>query len=159
MGASKLFDGFTDFERQTILNRYFEVKPLKEGQDVFFKGDKPDKLYYLEEGTAEVVISQESRIPIATFEIFGEFGFIDANPRSARVRVTSFAHVASLSRDKFLQISSEHPNWSQQILINILKITIAKVRSSNELISKKDQEQAGAANSGGWLSKLFGSST
>jgi len=83
---------------------------------IIHAGDEPDTLYYIVEGSVEVVLENEEGDDIVlaylnSGSFFGEVGlFRNQRERSAWVRTRISSQIAEIGYKRFRQISAEHPS-------------------------------------------------
>ena len=94
---------------------YCRVRTVPGKTVMIHAGDVPDSLYYIMDGSVEVMIEDEdgNEMVLAYLnkgQFFGEMGlFHDQPARSAWVRTRSTAEIAEMTYARFRQIASESP--------------------------------------------------
>ena len=94
---------------------YCRVRTVPGKTVMIHAGDVPDSLYYIMDGSVEVMIKDEAgnEMVLAYLnkgQFFGEMGlFHDQPARSAWVRTRSTAEIAEMTYARFRQIASESP--------------------------------------------------
>ncbi len=95
--------------------RYCRIRTVPQKTVVIHAGDLPDILYYLVEGSVEVMIEDEdgNEMVLAYLnkgEFFGEMGLFYEQPtRSAWVRTRVECELAEMTYPRFRQIAAESP--------------------------------------------------
>jgi CRP/FNR family cyclic AMP-dependent transcriptional regulator len=83
---------------------YCRVRTVPSKTVMIHAGDLPDVLYYIVDGSVEVMIEDEDG------QFFGEMGLFYEQPtRSAWVRTRSECEIAEMTYPRFRQIASESP--------------------------------------------------
>ena len=94
---------------------YCRVRTVPGKTVMIHAGDVPDSLYYIMDGSVEVMIEDEdgNEMVLAYLnkgQFFGEMGlFHDQPARSAWVRTRTTAEIAEMTYARFRQIASESP--------------------------------------------------
>jgi len=94
---------------------YCRIKTVSQKTVVIHAGDLPDVLYFIIEGSVEVMIEDEdgNEMVLAYLnkgEFFGEMGLFYEQPtRSAWVRTRTECEIAEMTYPRFRQIASESP--------------------------------------------------
>lgn len=91
-------DTLSDSDRYWLVGK---LRPwnFKEGEIIVEEGDVGDKLYIIERGFCEVIVSGITRGVIGREDFFGELAVMYASPRTATVRAKTEVTLLSLSRD------------------------------------------------------------
>ena len=110
------------------------------GQQIFRAGDTGDCAYLIEEGTVEIIITDQGREHrvnlIGKGEMFGEVALIDYQPRTATVRAVEKAVLVPIRR----KLVEELLEKSDPILRHLLLVILERFRD-------KQSSQTGAAAS------------
>src|SRR4026208_511508 len=94
---------------------YCRVRTIPGKTVMIHAGDLPDVLYYIVDGSVEVMIEDEDGNEMVLAypnkaQSFGEMGFFSEQPqRSAWVRTRSESEIAEMTYPRFRQIASESP--------------------------------------------------
>lgn len=117
----------------------FERRDYAAGTHVLTQGEQTRDLHVISGGRADVFI-QGGTIRLAGVSygaILGEMGFLDGTPRSADVVATEplVSHV--LSRERFEELSQQHPEVAQHLLQNLCKELANRIRYQHQLISRE----------------------
>jgi len=97
------------------------LKPLKQGQTLFWKGDEGTALYIVKKGTIKIVLpsAEGDEIIVTMFsegDFFGEMSLLDGEPRSADAVAIEPSEVFILSRNNFLSFLQSNVNAIESIL-------------------------------------------
>ncbi|MBC8199574.1 MAG: Crp/Fnr family transcriptional regulator [Desulfobacterales bacterium] len=97
------------------------LKPLKQGQALFWKGDEGTALYIVKKGTIKIVLPSRvgDEIIVTMFskgDFFGEMALLDGEPRSADAVAIEPSEVFILSRANFLSFLQSNVNAIESIL-------------------------------------------
>ena len=140
------FTGLPKDKIDKIIRPLLTIDKFKDGQIIFNEGDEGDKLYFLIEGSVDILKQTSAGTNRKIFTIyplssFGEMAMIDYSNRSASVLAKSDVTTFSLSRNNFEKIISDHP----AIAINILKCTTRAIstilRESNDFYIKNQDKE------------------
>jgi CRP-like cAMP-binding protein len=82
---------------------------VEPGQAVFEEGDRGDRFYVVERGSAVVEAAGNRLREVAAGDFFGEIALLRDVPRTAGVRATSELALLALERDIFLATVSGDP--------------------------------------------------
>ena len=107
-----------------------EVSP---DEIIFRRGDPPDGLYVLLDGTVRVFLTDEQghEVELATLStgsLFGEMALLDGEPRSATVASVGHSRCLWLARDEFLQLLRSAPGLLESLLADLSR----RVRGTQE---------------------------
>ncbi len=117
------------------LSDSLRLKPLKQGQALFWKGDEGTALYIVKKGTIKIVLpSAEGEEIIVTMfsegDFFGEMALLDGEPRSADAVAIEPSEVFILSRADFLSFLQSNLNAIKSILSLLSK----RLRKTDDLL-------------------------
>ena len=79
-----------------------ELQTVQAGEQVVTQGDRGDRFYVIEEGTARVVQDGAVSRDLVEGDCFGEIALLRDVPRTASVTATTALRLRSLARDDFL---------------------------------------------------------
>lgn len=106
---------------------------------IIHAGDEPDTLYYLIDGSVEVVLENEEGDDIVlaylnTGAFFGEVGlFRGQRERSAWVRTRAASQIAEISYKRFRQIAAEEPSLLFELASQMASRISAAARKLSDL--------------------------
>jgi NADH dehydrogenase len=92
------------FKHPQVHREHFEA-----GEEVFRQGDVGDRIYFVIEGEAEVVIDDRVTDSIGPGSVFGEIALMNDRPRTATIRARSAMSLASVQRDAFHTLVAHFP--------------------------------------------------
>jgi sulfate permease, SulP family len=124
------------------LEGYFRPWDFASGETVFCLGDPGDSMYYLQKGSADVLLplpgGQRSRkLQILTSgTIFGEMGLVDGRPRRADIVARTPLTCLRLPRDRFERLQAERPELAIRLLVIISRAEARNVRLSTEMLQE-----------------------
>ena len=84
------------------------------GQRIIRAGDEADGVYFIQQGTVEVLVGRQ-RIKLNAGAVFGEMALISGQPRSADVVALDYCKFARLSQRDFRQFLRKYPDVREQI--------------------------------------------
>ncbi|HSH84834.1 MAG TPA: cyclic nucleotide-binding domain-containing protein [Guyparkeria sp.] len=92
---------------------FCDFQVVQRGQVIADIGEVGESLYFLLEGTAELIVgpttSEVSVGQILAGEMLGEMSFFDRKPRNVRMRARSNVRLLRLPRVKYNRLRLEHP--------------------------------------------------
>jgi ATP-binding cassette subfamily B protein len=99
----------------SALAERFVMERYAEGRVVFEEGDPGDKLYFIDRGEVEVVVSgptgEELRVALLRDgDYFGEIALLEDVPRTATVRTRAPSILLALDREQFLELLQAVPD-------------------------------------------------
>ena len=109
-----------------------EPMRVNAGDLVIAAGEVDRSLYFLTEGTLEVVGAGPGRhrrhIRINAGSVVGEQAFLDSRPRSAEVRAVIDCELLRLSTKGFDRLAASNPRLAQSILFDLGRILSLRLR-------------------------------
>lgn len=140
-----LFQGLNRSETETIVASS-TVRHLKQEESVFAEGAPADNAYLIMEGQmgvrSHILEGRDKNIPLSPIiarleqgEVFGEFGLIDDQPRSAEVVALCNATVLVLERNALHSIAQEQPTVGYRIMRNLAQVLINRMRQTNKKLN------------------------
>jgi CRP-like cAMP-binding protein len=93
--------------------------PLKRydaGEKIFLEDDPGDHMYVVIEGKVNIVTYGSVLENVGMHGIFGEMALIDSAPRSAAAIAVEPTEVAIISKDRFLDLVRENPQFSLYVM-------------------------------------------
>ncbi len=108
------------------------ITTAKKGDVIIREGDKPDKIYIMVDGRAEVTKGGTKIGMIEPEEVFGEISFFADLPRTCTVTASSDCLIQEMSYDDFLKCIPTRP-----------KLIMTLSKSLSNRIVKLDEELAG----------------
>ncbi len=139
-----IFSDFTDEEKNKFLS-ICSREEVKDNEIILEEGQVTRSLFIIHEG--EVAINLDTGgikyevVRLGNGDFFGEMSFLDGKLHSASVsatRPTSFYIIRKISFDKF---AKENPEISKKFYENIIKTLLTRLRHSNDIIKKLQEEK------------------
>ena len=132
----ELLNGFPIVAIETLYE-CTEVKEFVPNEIIFKGGDKSDEIYFVRKGNVKIVLSlndgkQFHLLTIGTGGVFGEMAFIDKITRSADAISVDDTNLYVLSRDKFNQVTSVHPEVAGMVFERLALLIANRLRQSNK---------------------------
>jgi ATP-binding cassette subfamily B protein len=111
--AIPFFENLNEAMLPTLAGRFFKEQRA-EGQRIFEEGDPGDKLYFIDRGEVEVVITEpggkERRVALLRDgDYFGEIALLEEVPRTATVRTRAPTSLLTLHREQFFDLLGSAP--------------------------------------------------
>ncbi|MBU4539556.1 MAG: Crp/Fnr family transcriptional regulator [Bacteroidetes bacterium] len=115
-----IFKTLSDSDLNDLVDS-LRLKPLKQGQTLFWKGDEGTALYIVKKGTIKIVLpsTEGDEIIVTMFsegDFFGEMALLDGEPRSADAVAIEPSEVFILSRANFLSFLQANVDAIKSIL-------------------------------------------
>ncbi len=148
MGNEKIIKGLSGLpffsglnnDQLSAISDHIESLDLQPETKVFSEGDVGDSVYFIVEGTLEVIKDSDwgETVKLTTLKegnSFGEMSVIDDHPRSATVVSQTKAWVLKLRKDNFNIIVDKHQDIGLIMLKKIARFLCRHVRQANESLS------------------------
>lgn len=127
-----------------LIDHYLGRTTFESGQIPLRAGERDRALYFLREGTLEVVVGKgegdvESRAGVVNVleapSVLGEVSFFDGEVRSASVRAITAGSMDRLSWESFVELSSRNPKLGVTLAVALgatlaRRLRAAEVRKS-----------------------------
>lgn len=134
-----LFGGL-ESENLAFFLSFMKEETYTRGETILREGDSADSLYYVVNGSVEVLktvstASDASMERIATLgrgETFGEMAILDLLKRSATVRTLEDTHVLSLTNTDLLRIAKARPKTYAIIVMNLAREVSRRLRMMDD---------------------------
>lgn len=98
------------------------VMDILPGTDVIIQGSTNSDIFFVIEGTADVIVSDRKVAERTEGQYFGEMALVDpSSTRSATVRAKTQMILARLSEPEFTEIADKHPTFWRRIAIELAK--------------------------------------
>jgi hypothetical protein len=124
-----------------------ETVKFTEGEVVFKQGDPSDFLYYVTQGSFEVMVDNALVSELTPDDIFvGEMSFLLNNRRSATVIAKTYSCLIRISKKEFVEGIKEKPHYSL-LLARLLARRLARL---NQLIGLRSIFHGRAQSYNGW---------
>jgi CRP-like cAMP-binding protein len=103
-----------DFE---FLERFkIPLKRYQAGEKIFLEDDPGDCMFVVIEGKVNIITYGSVLENVSMHGIFGEMALIDSAPRSAAAIAAEPTEVAIITRDRFLDLVRENPQFSLYVM-------------------------------------------
>jgi CRP-like cAMP-binding protein len=131
LGASEL----------ALITTHMHVTRIDPGNFVFKEGDPGDSVYFVVDGTLDVVKNNDKGAPkmiakLTNGNSIGEMAVVGKVPRSASVKAKTDATLLTLTRDRFNQICFDYPWIGVKILRAIAQLLSSHLRKTSENLSE-----------------------
>ena len=109
------------FFRSATENFLLEVSELLEplaflpGNYIIRQGESGDCMYFITDGTVEVIIDGKQIAVIGEGGLFGEMSLISGDPRNASIRAIEHCGVYKLSKSGFDVLRQKYPNFDRSV--------------------------------------------
>ncbi|MEI6714310.1 MAG: cyclic nucleotide-binding domain-containing protein [Verrucomicrobiota bacterium] len=80
------------------------------------QGAHGDCMYFLSNGTAEVLVNGNPVAKLGTGSPFGEMALVSGDKRTASIRAVSYCDVYTLNKDSFDQLRSRYPEFDARVI-------------------------------------------
>ena len=107
----------------------------EEGQEIFHEASTESDIYLLVEGRVQVNV-ELGKSEHATFhtilpgKLFGEFSFIEKQPRSATAIAIKPSKIIQFARDELIQLFEKNNHIGYNIMFNMSRILARRIRQS-----------------------------
>ena len=100
-------------------HRLFDNLEYESGDVIFHQGDPGDSVYFIQEGSVEVLRDDAVIAKLSTGQHFGEMALLADEPRNATIRAAAPTKVAALGKQNFLTMLNVLPSTEKDILSTI----------------------------------------
>lgn len=136
-----LFGGIGDADIKAI-QKLLQEENFSKGEFLAREGEQGDRLYFICEGSVEVLKKVQSptgieQVSLAVFgkgDTIGEMELIDIQPRSASVRALEDVLALSLSNQTMYQIYKLHRDVFAMLVLNIAREISRRLRRMDALV-------------------------
>ena len=124
-------------EELEVFKGHLIRESYKKGERVFCEGDTDKDLFILTKGVVSIKtqLKESNRAKrLLTYSpgvIFGEFSFLDGNPRSADVWAEEYSEVLRLSQSKFAALRTENPGITTKLILNLARELSQRLRQAS----------------------------
>jgi voltage-gated potassium channel len=105
----RLFEGCSGECFRAAAHRLIQVFHAP-GDIVVRKGEPGDAMYLIGHGELEVLDGERLVATLGPGQCFGEMALVVEGPRHADVRASTYCDLFKLTKEKFLELTSEHPD-------------------------------------------------
>lgn len=130
----ELFSGLSESELAQV-EQLGQMIEYEEGAEIFHEASTASDLYLLIDGRVQVNV-ELGKIEVATFhtilpgKLFGEFSFIDQQPRSATAIAIKKSSIIKFGRDHLLEWFEQNHHAGYCVMFNMSKILARRIRQS-----------------------------
>lgn len=103
-------------EPTPLFDRPDDTVRFEPGATIFRKGDPPDVMYIVLEGTVAIGTDDAVLDRIEAGGLFGEMALIDDAPRSASARAETHVALAPVDKDRFHELVARTPHFAVQVM-------------------------------------------
>lgn len=140
--SHSLFGGITDEQMQRVIP-HLKEEHFNEGQVIVLEGDEGDRIYFICEGSVEVLKEQdgpngpeqEKLAKLQAGDTFGEMELIDIQHRAATVRAVEPVTTVSFSNKDLYQIYHEDMKVYTLIIMNLAREISRRLRKMDALVA------------------------
>lgn len=145
-----LFKGLS-FDKQRAFAEIVRENHYKPGDIIVQEGESDDEIFFIVEGTADVIKSDDSEnfasehtiASLSSGDSIGDISLIDKQPRSATVKATSPLHVFSFRASALHDLDKTPASIENMIMINFATRMSQYLRSTNvKTLSERKRHQA-----------------
>ena len=134
LSRQELFQGL-DKEELGQVAGISKMVSFKEDEEIFHENNNESSLYILVEGRVQVKVSlgpseQATIHTILPGKLFGEFAFIDEQPRSATAVTVKNSNILKFERDAFFGLFGKNRNIGYIVMSNMCKIFARRIRQT-----------------------------
>ncbi len=114
-----LFSGLTD-EALYPLVKTVNKKRVAKGETIFLKGDLPDYMYIIREGSVVIKKDNNDLSLLNGHDFFGEAGIINNQPRLASAIAGEDCVLLQISKEAFDSVAASHKSIARSILFKMV---------------------------------------
>jgi PAS domain S-box-containing protein len=132
--ALKEFSVLSELDKQE-LKKLCEVSPfvkLNEGDLLFKEGDPGETMYIVLDGLLEVFTKNKLIAQRGCYNLVGEMGLINSQPRSANIKATAPSCLLEISRESFKTFIAPH----SKVVLEIMKTLSERSRADLNILDK-----------------------
>jgi len=124
-----------DEEQLKLVEKCIEEKKFADGEEIFHENSKESDLYILLEGRVQVKVDldkteQATIHTILPGRLFGEFAFIDDQPRSATAHVIKNCTVLKIQKEKLIKLFEENNAIGYKVMYNLSRVFARRIRQT-----------------------------
>lgn len=136
---SRLFDGIDDATLMTLTSE-LKTETAEAGQLLMHEGDVATHMYVVLSGEVEVVhkgdTDHDVRVALlGPGDFIGEMAVLDAQPRSASVRVLASTDLLRISADDVQRVIHRDPQQYATLVLNVARELSRRLRVADRVIA------------------------
>ena len=109
----------------------------RDGEDIVKQGDIGDCMYIIQQGTADVIRTEDGEATVVdtmqSGELFGEMAIVEHTVRSSTVKARGTVRAITIDRKTFLRRIQEDPS----LAISVLEVLCHRVRNLDDTIAQR----------------------
>lgn len=102
------------------------IEEAAAGDTIIREGELGDTLYFVVEGTVQVIKAGQVVAELRERDVFGELALLDPEPRSASVVATEETTLLCLGRDDFVNMMAARP----EVPLGVIKTLVRRARAA-----------------------------
>jgi SulP family sulfate permease len=111
-------------------------KSYQPGEKIFAQGDVGDEIFFIRRGTVRIVLrlADGKEYHLATItqgDFFGDMAFLDRGVRSADAVAAAPTDLFVLSRERFDEVTEEHPRLGRQLFAGLARSLAIRLRHAD----------------------------
>lgn len=139
-----IFSGLSRKELREI-EHIIHRREYQSNEAIFNQGDPGLGMYIIVKGGVQIVNNQDPEHIVVYSELndgdfFGDLALVDDADRSATALATSDTKLIAFFRPELKDILTRFPSLGNKILLNLAKVTAARLRKTNDLLIESQQE-------------------
>ena len=103
-------------KRIRLFDRTDDYESYDAGETIFRKGDAPDVMYVVVEGTVAIGSPDAVIDRVEAGGLFGEMALIDEAPRSASAWADTPVKLVPVSKERFHKLVTQTPHFAVQVM-------------------------------------------
>ena len=144
-----IFSGLSRKELREI-EHIIHRREYQANEAIFNQGDPGLGMYIIIKGGVQIVNNQNPEHIVVYSELndgdfFGDLALVDDADRSATALATTETKLIAFFRPELKDILTRFPSLGNKILLNLAKVTAARLRKTNDLLIEAQQELKGQA--------------
>lgn len=134
-----IFGELKAFELEELV-KIIKEEEYAEGDIIFNQGEMSSDLFILLKGAVDLQIKLAPQLgdttiyPVKINEVFGEFTFLDPNPRSATARCAQKTTVACISKQDFDELCRSFPGVGMGFYRYVSRHLVERLRRMNDYV-------------------------
>lgn len=113
-----------------LFRHQIDYQAVPAGEVLFKEGDRPEFMYVLMSGTAEIIIRNRVLETAEAGAIVGEMAMIDESPRSATVVAKTDCKFLPIERERFNFFVQKKPEFAR----HVMRVLVDRLRRTDALL-------------------------